>query len=180
MEKTMYKLEELTGKQRKVGGEAPSARVFAAQNDEMIIGMMAVNVQLLVSVFSLKDENSKIFINTLEEKFKTTKKLNLIILVKNSFEDITTFQETNNITKTEIAQDTNGDFAKRFGVDLESENYQENLGNAAFVIDKEAELKYVSYPLTFEANQIDEIYNITIQTVNFKEKGHSHENWMGV
>lgn len=176
----MYKLEELTGKQRKVGAEAPSARVFAAQNDEMIIGMMAVNVQLLVSVFSLKDENSKMLINTLEEKFKTTKKLNLIVVVKNSFEDITTFQGINNITKIEIVQDSNGDFAKRFGVGLESKNFKENLGNAVFVVDKEAELKYANYPLTFEANQIDKIYDITMETVNFKQKGHSHENWMGV
>ena len=62
----MYTQESITGKQRKVGGEAPSSRVFTSETDEIIIGMMAANVQLLVSAFSLKDEKSKSIINTTE------------------------------------------------------------------------------------------------------------------
>jgi len=176
----MYTQASITGKQRKVGGEAPSSRVFTSENDEVIIGMMAANVQLLVSVFSLKDEKSKSIVNTLETYFKDTKKLNFVLVVNNTFEEIENFKKENNITKAVIAQDKNGDFAKRFGVGLEGDNYSENLANGIFIIDKEAELKGVSYFTQLEKSELDEICELTMESVNYKEKGHSHENWMGV
>jgi len=176
----MYKLEETTGKQRKLGGEAPSSRVFKSTNDEFIIGMMAENVQLLVSVYSLNEDASKDIVIALENKFKETKKLNFVVVVNNSFDDIESFKTTNNITKAVITQDKNGDFAKRFGVGLEGVEYAEKIANSIFVIDKEAELKYVEYFLSLDENKLNEIYDITMENVNFKQKGHSHENWMGV
>jgi thiol peroxidase len=175
----MYKLDETTGKQRKIGGEAPSSRVFKSLNAEIIIGMMAENVQLLVSVYSLNNEDSKIIVTTLEDKFKDVKKLNLVLVVNNSFEDIESFKTSNNITKTIITQDKNGDFAKRFGVGLEGDEYNENIANGIFIIDKEAELKGVEYFLTVDENKLNEIYDLTMETVNFKQTGHTHENWMG-
>ena len=176
----MYTQESITGKQRKVGGEAPSSRVFTSLNDEIIIGMMATNVQLLVSVFSLQDEKSKAIVKTLESYFKDTKKLNFVVVVNNSFEEIENFKKENEITKAVITQDKNGDFAKRFGVGLEGDNFSENLANGTFIIDKEAELKGVSYFTGLNENELTTICELTMESVNYKEKGHSHENWMGV
>ena len=176
----MYKIEEVTGKTRKTGGEAPSARVFKSESDELIIGMMAENVKFLTSIYSLTDQASKDIIIALENKFAEVKKLNFIIVVNNSFEEIEEFKACNNITKATITQDKNGDFAKRFGVGLEGENFSQNIANGIFVIDKEAELKAVEYFMVLDYNKLNELYDITMETVNFKPKGHTHENWMGV
>lgn len=176
----MYKLEETTGKQRKVGAEAPSARVFTAETSELIIGMMAENVQLLVPVYSLNDEDSKKIVTTIETNFKDTKKLNYVVVVKNSFDEIEKFKQENSIEKAIIAQDKNGDFAKRFGVGLDGESYSQNLANGIFIIDKEAELKAVEYFVNIDDAKLNELCALTTETVNFKQKGHTHENWMGV
>lgn len=175
----MYKPEETTGKKRNVGAEAPSARVFKTNTQEFIIGMMAQNVQLLVSHFSLHNKSSKQIINDFEAHFKENTKLNLIVVVNNSFEEIEDFKQKNTIEKTIITQDKNGDFAKRFGVGLYGDYYKENLANGVFLIDKEAQLKYVNYFFDIENSQLEEIFKTTQETIDFKPKGHAHENWMG-
>jgi len=37
--------------------------------------------------------------------------------------------------------------------------------------------KYLSYEDSFDT---DTVKDLTTQTINFKQKGHTHENWMGV
>jgi len=137
-----YTNENIQGKRRVNGGEAPSARVYLDRSNQHIIGMMAVNVQLIVSLYSIEEENCKEIIVDLEEYFKDEKKLNLIFVVKNSFEVIEAFKIKNNIVRSIIVQDSKDDFGKKFGVMLNQDEFKEHMANGVFIIDKEAQIKY--------------------------------------
>ena len=53
--------------------------------------------------------------------------------------------------------------------------------NSIFVIDKEGVIKYKEIPADLEDDFKIEDFSILLnETVNFKPKGHTHENWMGV
>lgn len=175
-----YNCDELLGKQRKKGGEAPSARVYKSESEDMIIGMMAVNTQLLLSLYSLEDEDCVKIIQQFEEVFKDEKRLNPIVVVKDDFETIEQFKKDNNIERFLITRDSKGDFSKRFGVGLDDSKYPNKMASALFIIDKEAELKFVNYFNCVEKFELMKSIEIINEVINFKQKGHTHENWMGV
>lgn len=161
-----------SGKQRKAGSEAPSIKVFTNTGETCIIGMIAQNVQLLVSVYTLEEQ--KDLLSKLEESFCEQKKLNLYVVTKESFNSIESFLNDNSFEKINILQDNSGDFGKKLGVTLDSIH----LANGAFVIDKEGKFTYVSYFTNTNDEKIEEIIEKTNETINFKPKGHAHENWM--
>ncbi|MEA3497732.1 MAG: redoxin domain-containing protein [Campylobacterota bacterium] len=176
----MYYTEaDISGKKRFKGGEAPSAKVYSYDDQEMIIGMIAVNVQLLVSLYSLDEQNCKDIINKFEMNFKDESKLNINVVVKNSFEDIKNFNLENKIVKIEILQDTKSSFSQKFGVLLKDDKYVNNMANGLFLIDKEGEIKYAEYFDSLDESQLDKLISIVKDVINFKPKGHVHENWMG-
>lgn len=171
-----YTPSDVSGKQRIVKSEAPSVKVFVTDNTPSIIGMMAENVQLLVSIYTLEEsQDFLVFLdNALEDE-----KLNFYVISKESFETIENFTCKNQFKKIQIAQDSKGDFAKKFGVGLEAEGFENNLAYGAFVIDKEGEFKYVSYFLKPSEKESSILVEKTKESINFKLKGHVHENWMG-
>ena len=55
------------------------------------------------------------------------------------------------------------------------------IANSIFIIDKEGLIKYKEIPSDLDDDFNIEQFDLSLnEVVNFKAKGHSHENWMGV
>ncbi|MDC7243508.1 MAG: hypothetical protein PQJ44_06170 [Sphaerochaetaceae bacterium] len=155
---------ELQKRDRKVGSEAPSVRVKMLNGDTKVIGMMAPKVQAMITLplsDSLSDELENI-LNKHKEK--------ALIYIASS-------QKLNKYVDESCSTIEFKDFATKFGVFAN----EEFCAKSVFIIDKEGEIKYkeVLADLTSEFD-LDSLDKALEEAINFKQKGHTHENWMGV
>ncbi len=159
-------------KERNVEGEAPAVRVKMLDNETKVIGLMAPAVQVMVTLNDVSKYNS-----ALHEVITTTKKkVNAYIITISSNEDMEKIAEEFSIDKGTISNDFK-DFSLKFGINIDDSM----IANSIFVIDKEGIIKYKEIPANLEDDFNLEDFSITLnETVNFKPKGHTHENWMGV
>ncbi len=159
-------------KERNVEGEAPAVRVKMLDNETKVIGLMAPAVQVMVTL----NDVSK-YTSALHEVITTTKKkVNAYIITTSSKEDMEKIAEEFSIDKGTISNDFK-DFSLKFGINIDDST----TANSIFVIDKEGIIKYKEIPANLEDDFNLEDFSITLnETVNFKPKGHTHENWMGV
>ncbi len=171
-----YETSQRMGKERKAGKEAPSARVYEVSGKERIIGMIAPHVQIIASVYSLRDEPCAQLITALQTFFKGENKLSGNIVCNNDFETMETFTKEKGLENFTLLQDSKGDFAKRFGTGLENE--KEKLANALFLVDKEGVFHEVIYDEIPAGDQLEAFLNKARELIDAKQKGHSHENWM--
>jgi thiol peroxidase len=57
----------------------------------------------------------------------------------------------------------------------------ELIAKSIFIIDKEGLIKYKEIPSNIETSfDLEKFKTMLLEVVNFKQKGHTHENWMGV
>ena len=159
-------------KDRKIEGEAPAVRVKMLDNETKVIGLMAPSVQVMITLNDVNKYNSD-----LHEVITTTKrKVNAYILTTSDTEQMEDIAEKFAIDKGFISNDFK-DFSLKFGVNIDDSM----IANSIFVIDKEGVIKYKEIPADLEDEFKIEDFSITLnETVNFKPKGHTHENWMGV
>ena len=159
-------------KERNVEGEAPAVRVKMADNETKVIGLMAPAVQVMITLNDVNKYNSD-----LHEVITTTKrKVNAYIITTSDMEQIEDVVEKFALDKGFISNDFK-DFSLKFGVNIDDSM----IANSIFVIDKEGVIKYKEIPADLEDDFKIEDFSITLnETVNFKPKGHTHENWMGV
>jgi thiol peroxidase len=165
-------LPQISKKRRIVGNEAPSIKIFTDTTTNIIAGMIAINVQLLMSTKDITDEAFIAMLTNLISSYDDNPKVNIVIIVNSSFDEIDNSKnnfECNNIV---IAQDTNGDFAKKYG-----NSDSGDLLNTMFIVDKEGMLVYACYDI-YEESAFENGIKILTETINFKPKGHTHENWM--
>lgn len=169
-----YKTKSFTlgKKERNVEGEAPAVRVKMADNETKVIGLMAPSVQVMITLNDVNKYNSD-----LHEVITTTKrKVNAYIITTSDAEQIEDVVEKFALDKGFISNDFK-DFSLKFGVNIDDSM----IANSIFVIDKEGVIKYKEIPSDLENDFKIEDFSITLnETVNFKPKGHTHENWMGV
>lgn len=159
-------------KERNVEGEAPAVRVKMLDNETKVIGLMAPAVQVMVTL----NDVSKYTLALHEVITNTKKKANAYIITTSSNEDMEKIAEEFSIDKGTISNDFK-DFSLKFGVNIDDTM----IANSIFVIDKEGIIKYKEIPADLENDFNLEDFSITLnETVNFKPKGHTHENWMGV
>ncbi len=159
-------------KERNVEGEAPAVRVKMLDNETKVIGLMAPAVQVMVTL----NDVSKYTLALHEVITTTKKKVNAYIITTSSNEDMEKIAEEFSIDKGTISNDFK-DFSLKFGVNIDDTM----IANSIFVIDKEGIIKYKEIPANLEDDFNLEDFSITLnETVNFKPKGHTHENWMGV
>jgi len=149
-----------------VNKEAPAAKVYF-ENGEKVVGMIAVNVQLLVYANGI-DEIQNMLLEC-ETAFKKEAKLTFIAVCNDSLQDIESFVSENFLIKTEIYQDTQSQFQTRFKIPDD--------GLGVFLVDKEGILEYVYYG-DKASMDIKTIVQNAIELANRKQKGHTHENWM--
>lgn len=159
-------------KDRKIEGEAPAVRVKMLDNETKVIGLMAPSVQVMITLNDVNKYNSD-----MHEVITTTKrKVNTYIITTSDTEQMEDIAEKFAIDKGFISNDFK-DFSLKFGVNIDDSM----IANSIFVIDKEGLIKYKEIPADLEDEFKIEDFSITLnETVNFKPKGHTHENWMGV
>ena len=159
-------------KDRSVEGEAPAVRVKMLDNETKVIGLMALSVQVMITLNDVNKYNSD-----MHEVITTTKrKVNAYIITTSDTEQMEDIAEKFAIDKGFISNDFK-DFSLKFGVNIDDSM----IANSIFVIDKEGVIKYKEIPADLEDEFKIEDFSITLnETVNFKPKGHTHENWMGV
>ena len=169
-----YKTKSYTlgKKERNIEGEAPAVRVKMADNETKVIGLMAPAVQVMITLNDVNKYNSD-----MHEVITTTKrKVNAYIITTSDTEQMEDIAEKFAIDKGFISNDFK-DFSLKFGVNIDDSM----IANSIFVIDKEGVIKYKEIPADLEDEFKIEDFSITLnETVNFKPKGHTHENWMGV
>lgn len=159
-------------KDRKIEAEAPASRVKMLNDETKVIGMMAPNVQVMVTLFNVKH-----YSKALDEVLKNTKKKILFYVIgaceKEELEKLASeFELDLGIISNDFL-----DFASKYGVNIEDKM----VANSLYVIDKEGVIKYKQIPTNLENDFELDDFSITLnKVVNFKPKGHTHENWMGV
>lgn len=146
--------------------EAPAAKVYF-ENGDKVVGMIAVNVQLLI--YTDKLESIKGILSECENVFKQESKLTCIVVSSDSFDVIESFVSDNSIIKIEFYKDSQSQFKTRFKIKDES------IG--VFLVDKEGILEYVYYGDSASLDTKNIIQN-AVELANRKQKGHTHENWM--
>jgi thioredoxin-dependent peroxiredoxin len=159
-------------KDRNIEGEAPAVRVKMLNDEIKVIGLMAPSVQVMITLNDISKYSSQIneVINT------TKKKVFAYIITTSSKEEIDLIVEKFSLDKAFISTEFK-DFSLKFGVNINDKI----IANSIFVIDKEGVIKYKEIPLDLEDDfKIDEFSTTLNEVVNFKPKGHTHENWMGV
>jgi len=164
-----YKLGK---KDRKIESEAPAVRVKMANDEIKVIGLMAPSVQVMIA---LNDVNK--YSSDLHEVINTTKrKVFPYIITSSQKELVEDVAEKFALDRGFISNDF-VDFSNKFGINISDSM----LANSLIVIDKEGVIKYIDIPADLDNEFNMEEFSQTLnEVVNFKPKGHTHENWMGV
>lgn len=153
---------ELQKKDRAVGSEAPAARVKMLSGEEKVIGMMADKVQVMLTLPYSHSLNEKI-IKTIH-RFRD--KANVYLISSDEF--------GYNVNKNYSSMDFEN-FCLKYGVYID-----ENVcAKSIFIIDKDGEIVFKDVlPDLISEFDVEELDAEISKAVDFKKKGHTHENWM--
>ena len=155
-------------KDRKVGGEAPSVRVKMASGEEKIIGMLAVKIQVFITLDDINSYTKELH----EILYGNTKKVFGYMITRSGEDEMSAIIKDYGIDQGLITNQW-VEFSKKFGL-----NATEGvLANSVFVVDKEGVITYKEIADTLDLANFDA--NLT-ELINYKPKGHTHENWMSV
>jgi len=154
---------ELKKKERHVGGEAPSVRVKMISVETKVIGMMADKVQVMITLPYGNSFSKELYKIVNKHKDKAY----IYFFSPEAF--------TQDVDDGFATIDFE-DFCMKFGVFIDTTL----CAKSAFIIDKEGEIVYIDITEDvageFDLEKLDE----EIQSaIDFKRKGHTHENWMG-
>jgi len=171
----------LLGKEVKVGGEAPAARITKLDGTQNVIGMIAPTAQLLIAIPSLKTEVCSLGAKKFNELLKSFKKLQAVMITTDDIDFVKEFADKESIDAAELAIDTNRQFAKKYGLLIDGGKLNNRLARAVYVIDRDGIVTYKE----IVPEIVDEVdYEACIAAVdaaaNEVKKGHSHEEWMSV
>ena len=159
-------------KERIIDSEAPAVRINMLSKETKVIGMMAPLIQVMISLNDIQ-KYTKELDEILKEK---AHKLRAYIITTNKEDEVKQVVTEYDIHEGFISNEFK-DFSLKFGVNIN----EELIANSLFIIDKEGLIKYKQIPLNLEDKfELEEFKEILTETINFKTKGHSHENWMGV
>ena len=153
----------LQKKDRRLGSEAPAVKVKMISGEQKVIGMMADKVQVMIT---LPYANS--FCSSLYEILKKYKeKANIYLFSPESF----IYDVDDGFASMDFES-----FSLKYGVYIDTTI----CAKSAFIIDKEGEIVYIEIPKNiggiFDLDALDKEIQ---KAIDFKRKGHVHENWMG-
>lgn len=174
-------LTALEGKEVAVGREAPSARITKLDGSKNVIGMIAPNTQLIISIPSLKTEVCSFGAKKFNELVKQFKKLDTIMITTDDIEFVKGYVKSENINSAELVIDTDLNFAKKYGLLIKEGKLKNRLARAVYLIDREGLVAYKE----IAGEIVDEVdYGACMEAVHKvlskEKKGHAHENWMSV
>ncbi len=171
----------LEGKTRKVGGEAPAAKVYTPEGAQEVIGMIAPTTQLLIAIPSLKTEVCSLGAKKFNDLLAGIKKLKTVMVTTDDPEFVRDFVAKEGIENASVFIDTDRDFAKKFGLLISEGKLKDRLARACFIIDTEGTITYTEIvPEIVDEINYDACMDAVDACVNAKKKGHVHENWMRV
>ncbi|WP_419763486.1 MAG: hypothetical protein ACNI28_06650 [Arcobacter sp.] len=161
----------LKAKNRKIESEAPAVRVTMLNGESKVIGMMAPKIQVMITLPNIKDYNNGLH-DILE---KSSSKVLPYIITSSSQDTIAKVQKAFGLDSGFISNDFNK-FSLKFGVNLN----ETIVAKSIYIIDKEGVIKYKNIPNNCEHSfDLDEFESSLQEVIDFKVKGHTHENWMG-
>lgn len=155
--------KQLQKNERKIGAEAPAISIKMLSGEDKVIGMLATKVQVMITLpfhHSLSDALSNIISKYQDKSF--------IYVISSEVLD----KELNpGYTSVDFTE-----FAKKLGVYID----ETLCAKALFIINKEGQFVYKEITSDVE-NEFDlETFESKLdEAINFKQKGHVHENWMG-
>jgi len=171
----------LEGREKKVGGEAPAAKVKTLEGVDHVIGMIAPDTQLLIAIPSLKTEVCSLGAKKFNELLKDVKKLKTIMVTTDPEDFLKEYVDKEGIENADIVMDSYGEFGKKFGLTISEGKLKGRLARACFVVDKEGMITYMEVvPEIVDEINYDACMEAVLACVNKKQKGHAHENWMRV
>ncbi|WP_455756290.1 hypothetical protein [Sulfurimonas sp.] len=155
---------ELQKKDRKIGSEAPAARVEMLNSETKVIGMMADKVQCMITLSNSYDLNASL----LEIINKHKEKANIYVISSTKLENI--YDES--MTSIDFVN-----FTTKFGVNIDDKS----CAKSVFIINKDGEIEYKEILDDLVSEFSLELLDAELdKAIKFKKKGHTHENWMGV
>lgn len=159
-------------RERKIESEAPAVKVKMISGEEKVIGMMATKTQVMITLPCIKAYNNGLH-NILSEY---SSKSIVYIVTKTDDENLKKVKEAYGLEDDFISNDFKK-FSLKFGINMS----EDLLAKSIFIIDKEGIIKYKQIPSNIETSfDLEEFKEKLDETINFKQKGHVHENWMGV
>lgn len=159
-------------KERKVGGEAPAVRIKMLNDETKVIGMMAPKTQVMISLLDVEVFSQAL----LDILGQYAHKIIFYVVTSDLSEKLEKVVSTFDLLSENVSNDYK-EFASKFGLNMEDKH----IANSLFIINKEGEINYIQIPKTIEEALNLEDFKIQLhETVSQKQKGHTHENWMGV
>ena len=153
---------KLQKRDRKIGSEAPAVKIKMLNGETKVIGMMAEQVQVMITLpysHSLNDDINRIIHNNRE---KTSAYL---------------------ISSDEFAYDVNKNYSS-----MDFENFSMKYGvyideyicaKSIFIISKDGEIVFKDVLADIKDEFDTNKFATELQkAVDFKKEGHTHENWM--
>lgn len=171
----------LSGKEVKVGSEAPAARITKLDGTKNVIGMIAPNVQLLIAIPSLKTEVCSLGAKKFNDLLQKYKKLNAIMVTTDDEDFLKDYISREAIENAEVVIDKDRHFAKKYGILISEGKLKDRLARAVYIVDREGVVIYKE----IVGEVVDEInYDKCIESLEEilaeKKTGHTHEEWMSV
>jgi thiol peroxidase len=159
-------------KERKVGGEAPAVRIKMLNDETKVIGMMAPKTQVMISLLDVEVFSQAL----LDILGQYAHKIIFYVVTSDMSEKLENVVSTFDLLSENVSNDYK-EFASKFGLNMEDKH----IANSLFIINKEGEINYIQIPKTIEeALDLEDFKTQLHETVSQKQKGHTHENWMGV
>jgi thiol peroxidase len=153
---------ELQKKQREVGSEAPAVKLKMLNNEEKVIGMMADKVQVIITLpfsHSLNDE-----INNLIHRYRD--KANVYLVSS----DFYSYKVNKNYSSMDFET-----ISLKFGVYINDRICAKSI----FIINKDGQIVYKDILQNIGSDFNTKVFEEALNhAINFKKKGHTHENWM--
>lgn len=174
-------LTPLLGKKISIGSEAPAARITKLDGTQNVIGMIAPNTQLLIAIPSLKTEVCSLGAKKFNDMVKQFSKLTTYMVTTDDIDFVKEYSKNECIENAELVIDTNLNFAKKYGLLISEGKLKDRLARAVYVIDREGLVIYKEIvPEVVDEVDYEACLKAVEKAVNFKHKGHTHENWMSV
>lgn len=171
----------LLGKKISIGSEAPAARITKLDGTQNVIGMIAPTTQLLITIPSLKTEVCSLGAKKFNDMVKQFSKLTTYMVTTDDIDFVKEYNKNECIENAELVIDTNLNFAKKYGLLISEGKLKDRLARAVYVIDREGLIIYKEIvPEVVDEVDYEACLKVVEEAVNFKQKGHTHENWMSV
>lgn len=171
----------LSGKELKVGGEAPAARITKLDGTKNVIGMIAPTAQLLIAIPSLKTEVCSLGAKKFNDLIKKFNKLQTVMVTTDDMDFVKDYAERECIDSAELVIDADRNFAKKYGLLISEGKLKDRLARAVYVIDREGVVAYKELvPEIVDEVNYDACIEAVDKIVSEKKKGHTHEEWMSV